>query len=339
MAFRRASRLVALSRTQLVLIGTDASTCNKAHALPLPLETLTWASCQGLWPLVAQSAISHGSRQHITTSACLAASIKVPSMGESIEEGTISAILKQEGDSVEMDEAIFQIETDKVTVDVRSPEGGVLNKVLVKADETVRVGQELADVGAGSDSNKPKSGKKSDKPTAAAPVEDDKSKLEEKPISDEPMGGEPSGKDTTSSKSSHPETAAKQGSGSKPDPKPSRAHDTPPQPGSASGGPSIRFPRRRTPDGQRISDLPAEEQEKYQHQDSPPKEQSEQTKAEQSPAKSEPQAPARQPQKPSASDPNKFVPYAGQDRGTKLSQARVLSQREIEIIELGGAEP
>lgn len=52
-------------------------------------------------------------------------------MGESIEEGTISAVLKQEGDSVEMDEAIFQIETDKVTVDVRAPEAGVLNKIMV----------------------------------------------------------------------------------------------------------------------------------------------------------------------------------------------------------------
>lgn len=52
-------------------------------------------------------------------------------MGESIEEGTISAVLKQEGDSVEMDEAIFQIETDKVTVDVRAPEAGVLKKILV----------------------------------------------------------------------------------------------------------------------------------------------------------------------------------------------------------------
>ena len=53
-------------------------------------------------------------------------------MGESIEEGTISAVLKQEGDSVEMDEAIFQIETDKVTVDVRAPEAGVLKKILVR---------------------------------------------------------------------------------------------------------------------------------------------------------------------------------------------------------------
>lgn len=53
-------------------------------------------------------------------------------MGESIEEGTISAILKKKGDSVEMDEAIFQIETDKVTVDVRTPEAGVLDNIMVR---------------------------------------------------------------------------------------------------------------------------------------------------------------------------------------------------------------
>ena len=53
-------------------------------------------------------------------------------MGESIEEGTISAILKQEGDAVEMDEAMFQIETDKVTVDVRASEAGVIDKIMVR---------------------------------------------------------------------------------------------------------------------------------------------------------------------------------------------------------------
>ncbi|DBB00319.1 hypothetical protein WJX77_011327 [Trebouxia sp. C0004] len=252
-------------------------------------------------------------------------------MGESIEEGTISAVLKQEGDSVKMDEAIFQIETDKVTVDVRAPEAGVLNKIMVKEDETVRVGQELADVGAGSGSDKPKSDDKSEAPTAKAPVEDDKSKLEKKPISEEPMGGEPSAKDTASSSSSQPETS-QPSTESKIDPKPSKADDATPQPGSDSGGPSIRFPRRRTPDGQRISALPAEEQEKYKEDSTPRAEQA-------PPAQSQPQTAARQGQKPAASDPNKFVPYAGQDRGTKLSQARVLSAREIEIIELGGADP
>ncbi len=151
------------------------------------------------------------------------------------------------------------------------------------------------------------------------------------------MGGQPSPKDTGSSSASQPETSDKQASDSKPDAKPSKAEDATPQPGSDTGRPSIRFPRRRTPDGKRISDLPAEEQEKYREQDAPSKEQ---PKGEQQPpAQSQPQAPARQAQKPAAADPNKFVPYAGQDRGTKLSQARVLSAREIEIIELGGAEP
>lgn len=59
-------------------------------------------------------------------------------MGESIEEGTISAILKQEGDSVEMDEAMFQIETDKVTVDVRASEAGVIDKIMVRLQQALQ---------------------------------------------------------------------------------------------------------------------------------------------------------------------------------------------------------
>lgn len=92
------------------------------HALPSLQSPATHYLTQGLWSL----------KGHISTSAIPAASIKVPSMGESIEEGTISAILKKKGDSVEMDEAIFQIETDKVTVDVRTPEAGVLDDIMVR---------------------------------------------------------------------------------------------------------------------------------------------------------------------------------------------------------------
>ena len=160
-----------LSRKQFMLNATKGSSCTKAHQLPSSCNGPYWMSWQSSWPAAFQQICSIRS---ITTFPSLAASIKVPSMGESIEEGTISAILKQEGDSVEMDEAIFQIETDKVTVDVRAPEAGVLNRIMVshnasqpafpvtcsqadkllaiqvKEDETVRVGQELADVGAGS---------------------------------------------------------------------------------------------------------------------------------------------------------------------------------------------
>ena len=52
-------------------------------------------------------------------------------MGESITEGTIAEILKKEGDTVEEDETIAQIETDKVTVDVKAPAAGKLSKMQV----------------------------------------------------------------------------------------------------------------------------------------------------------------------------------------------------------------
>ena len=118
-----------------------SSLLRSTRQLPMctPAETVVYSQMHALAAAALQGpAALHGitnslwSRdRHISTSAFLAASIKVPSMGESIEEGTISAILKKEGDSVEMDEAIFQIETDKVTVDVRTPEAGVLDKVMV----------------------------------------------------------------------------------------------------------------------------------------------------------------------------------------------------------------
>ena len=187
-------------------------------------------------------------------------------------------------------------------------------------------------IGAKKSESKPND--KGEAPTASAPVEDDKQKLEEKPISEEPMGEEPSPKETAGSSSSQPESSQSTSSGPRQSPEPSKADNAKPQPGSATGGPSIRFPRRFTPDGKRISDLPADEQDKYRQQDASSAKQSQaRQQAEQ------PQVAAKQMQKPSAAEPNKFVPYAGQDRGTKLSQARVLTAKEIEVIELGGADP
>lgn len=191
---------------------------------------------------------------------------------------------------------------------------------------------ELTFIGAKKSESKPKD--KGEAPTASAPVEDDKQKLEEKPISEEPMGGEPSPKDVAGSSSSQPESSQSSNSGSSQAPEPSKPDNAKPQPGSATGGPSIRFPQRMTQDGKRISELPADEQDKYRNQNaSSAKQPQAGQQAEQ------PQAAAKQTQKPSASEPNKFVPYAGQDRGTKLSQARVLTAKEIDIIELGGADP
>src|SRR6266849_2467350 len=70
--------------------------------------------------------------------------IKMPRLGESVAEGTIGAWLKQEGEMVEKDESLAEVITDKITAELPSPFAGRLAKILVKADETVAVGTDIA---------------------------------------------------------------------------------------------------------------------------------------------------------------------------------------------------
>jgi pyruvate/2-oxoglutarate dehydrogenase complex dihydrolipoamide acyltransferase (E2) component len=72
--------------------------------------------------------------------------ITMPQLGESVNEGTIGQWLKQEGETVKKDEALVEIITDKVTAELPSPASGVLVKILVQADETVKVGAEIAEI-------------------------------------------------------------------------------------------------------------------------------------------------------------------------------------------------
>src|SRR6266545_3511276 len=74
----------------------------------------------------------------------MATPVKMPELGESITEGTITRWLKQEGDRVEVDEPLFEVSTDKVDTEVPSPVAGVLQSIKVQVDGTVEVGAELA---------------------------------------------------------------------------------------------------------------------------------------------------------------------------------------------------
>ncbi|HXX78320.1 MAG TPA: dihydrolipoamide acetyltransferase family protein [Ktedonobacteraceae bacterium] len=71
-------------------------------------------------------------------------SIKMPRLGESVAEGTIGSWLKNEGDWVERDESLAEIITDKINAELPSPVAGRLSKILVKVDETVPVGADIA---------------------------------------------------------------------------------------------------------------------------------------------------------------------------------------------------
>jgi 2-oxoglutarate dehydrogenase E2 component (dihydrolipoamide succinyltransferase) len=75
----------------------------------------------------------------------------MPQLGETVVEGTIVKWLKSEGDSVERDEPLFEISTDKVDTEVPSPMAGVLKEIKVQEGETVEVGTELAVIDEGGD--------------------------------------------------------------------------------------------------------------------------------------------------------------------------------------------
>ena len=70
--------------------------------------------------------------------------VVMPQMGVSVSEGTITKWLKQEGETIERDEALLEISTDKVDTEVPSPGEGVVAKILVQEGETVEVGTVLA---------------------------------------------------------------------------------------------------------------------------------------------------------------------------------------------------
>lgn len=78
----------------------------------------------------------------------MATEVKMPQLGETVVEGTITKWLKQEGDQVEEDELLVEVSTDKVDSEVPSSAAGVIQKILVPEGETVSVGTPLAVIGA-----------------------------------------------------------------------------------------------------------------------------------------------------------------------------------------------
>jgi 2-oxoisovalerate dehydrogenase E2 component (dihydrolipoyl transacylase) len=81
--------------------------------------------------------------------------IVMPQLGESVAEGIIGKWLKNEGDQIEKDEPIVEIITDKVNAEIPSPVSGVLSKITQPEGATVGVGQEIAVIGDGSDTQQP----------------------------------------------------------------------------------------------------------------------------------------------------------------------------------------
>ncbi|WP_020097353.1 2-oxoglutarate dehydrogenase, E2 component, dihydrolipoamide succinyltransferase [Microbacterium sp. 11MF] len=106
----------------------------------------------------------------------MSTSVVLPALGESVTEGTVTRWLKKVGDSVQADEGLLEISTDKVDTEIPSPVSGVIEEILVDEDETVEIGAVLAKIGDGSSA-----------PAESAPEES----APEEPAAEEPAAEEP----------------------------------------------------------------------------------------------------------------------------------------------------
>jgi len=121
--------------------------------------------------------------------------IKVPAMGESVTEATVSKWFKKEGDAVKRDEPLLELETDKVTVEVPSPADGAIESISVQAGATVQVGALLGAIAEGKAGSaaatakpaaaKPEAPKPAPAPVAPAPKADAPAMPSAKRISEE----------------------------------------------------------------------------------------------------------------------------------------------------------
>ncbi|MEO5303493.1 2-oxoglutarate dehydrogenase, E2 component, dihydrolipoamide succinyltransferase [Corynebacterium sp. c25Ua_47] len=102
-----------------------------------------------------------------------ATDVEMPELGESVTEGTITQWLKSVGDTVEVDEPLLEVSTDKVDTEIPSPVAGTLIEILAEEDDTVDVGAVIARVGDGSAAA-------SEKPAAKAEEKKEEPKAEEK---------------------------------------------------------------------------------------------------------------------------------------------------------------
>jgi 2-oxoglutarate dehydrogenase E2 component (dihydrolipoamide succinyltransferase) len=137
----------------------------------------------------------------------MAVELKVPEMGESVTEVFIGQWQKREGDRVDQDDPLVEIESDKATLDLRAPSAGVLTKILKQSGEAAEVGEVIGELDVSTDGKKPAAAEdakaeqpKAEKPTAAE-------KAEKKEVTKKPSESEQKAKPAAETAAKAPEAA------------------------------------------------------------------------------------------------------------------------------------
>ena len=130
-----------------------------------------------------------------------ATDVAMPELGESVTEGTITTWLKEVGDTVEVDEPLLEVSTDKVDTEIPSPVAGTILEILAEEDDTVDVGQAIVVIGDADAAAEEPADEPKEEPKAEEPKEEPKQeapKQEEKPA-EEPKKEEPKAEESKES--------------------------------------------------------------------------------------------------------------------------------------------
>lgn len=118
----------------------EAAPAEEATAAEAPAEEAPAAEAPAEQAPAAEAAPAPSGEGHEVT---------LPALGESVTEGTVTRWLKAVGDTVEVDEPLLEVSTDKVDTEIPSPVAGTLQEIRVHEDETAEVGSVLAVIGSG----------------------------------------------------------------------------------------------------------------------------------------------------------------------------------------------
>ncbi|XP_057540377.1 dihydrolipoyllysine-residue succinyltransferase component of 2-oxoglutarate dehydrogenase complex 2, mitochondrial [Amaranthus tricolor] len=188
LASRSASKSVLSSAEKILLLQTEAG-CSKRllHFLASShlVQSRPISEAIRLNSLIADARVI---RQFSSESGDLVDAV-VPFMGESVTDGTLATFLKKPGDRVEVDEPIAQIETDKVTIDIASPEAGVIQKFVANIGDTVEPGKKVAVILKGAEGVAQAS--PSEKVSSEKPKTEEMPKVETSTIKEKPKPSTP----------------------------------------------------------------------------------------------------------------------------------------------------
>jgi len=132
--------------TVIAIIGDGSGLGGAAEAAPAPVAEPTPAPAAPA--PVAEPTPAPAPAAPAPSDDTAGTEVTMPALGESVTEGTVSSWYKAVGDTIEADEPLVSVATDKVDTDVPSPVSGVVIKLLVPEDETVDVGTPIAIIGA-----------------------------------------------------------------------------------------------------------------------------------------------------------------------------------------------